>query len=427
MARIGPRTDLTEVIVKSLEWTPDGPKHVVDAQVPQLHLMLGQTKKSWRYWITAQGNVHQGVFGRWPEMPVKAARLEVLRRITELTSSPVAANARVPLEDKPLEAITLADIFPLQRAVWKDHSRSPKRLTEANGEVNWARLAPLHDETLVKLAEKPSLIRQWHVDARDKGRKPERPDGYAASADNSLILLATMWGIARSTLPQCRVLPEFSMLKIRRFDLPSRKFDVSESAILRHWNAIRTVPHRFPQVELAWRVAFFAPLRKQELLTARWEHVDQAERKWRVPAPKGGIHRAYDLPICAQADRYLVQLRKVVDAIDPKCPWLFPHTQDPKKPLPDLRPTVAVGFQSAHYNRHVWRTVADELEIRDLTAARLLNHKDSSVVGSVEATYIGRRWKPLLKAAQQIGDHLDQLIKSERSAEMANPLFEPEY
>ena len=40
-----------------------------------------------------------------------------------------------------------------------------------------------------------------------------------------------------------------------------------------------------------------AGLRRQDVLTARWENLDEKRKALRIPAPKGGVERAFELPL----------------------------------------------------------------------------------------------------------------------------------
>ena len=37
-------------------------------------------------------------------------------------------------------------------------------------------------------------------------------------------------------------------------------------------------------------------LRRQDVLTARWDNLDEQRKALRIPAPKGGVERAFELP-----------------------------------------------------------------------------------------------------------------------------------
>ena len=38
-------------------------------------------------------------------------------------------------------------------------------------------------------------------------------------------------------------------------------------------------------------------LRRQDVLTARWDNLDEKRKALRIPAPKGGEERAFELPL----------------------------------------------------------------------------------------------------------------------------------
>jgi integrase len=99
-------------------------------------------------------------------------------------------------------------------------------------------------------------------------------------------------------------------------------------------------------------VALNTGMRKMEILSIRWEHVDLARRIIHVPKAKAG---ARDQPITAELADYLAELR----AMAPGATWLFPaasasgHKISIEKPF--RRVVAAAGLNPKEVTRHTLR------------------------------------------------------------------------
>ena len=67
-------------------------------------------------------------------------------------------------------------------------------------------------------------------------------------------------------------------------------------------------------------------VRGHALIVARWEHVDVAGRRLRIPEPKGGAKRAYDVPLSRPMLRVLNEAKRAGAMLHPvqARTWIFP-------------------------------------------------------------------------------------------------------
>jgi integrase len=123
------------------------------------------------------------------------------------------------------------------------------------------------------------------------------------------------------------------------------------------------------------------------LKVARWEDLDVPRRTLHVPRPKGGEHKAFDIPLSRAMLRSLWRARKSGRMMFPRQAreWVFPssggfgHLVEHK----ENRETLS------HWGgdlRQTYRTIAQAVGISELDVHLLMNHS----VPSVNAGYITR-------------------------------------
>lgn len=122
-------------------------------------------------------------------------------------------------------------------------------------------------------------------------------------------------------------------------------------------------------------------MRRMEILSIRWEHVDVARRVIHIPHAKAGPR---DQPITAELATYLGELR----AMMPDAVWLFPadsasgHRVAIEKPF--RRAVAAAGLDPREVTRHTLRHTAITHLVQsgvDLpTVQRISGHKTLAMV-----------------------------------------------
>jgi integrase len=67
-------------------------------------------------------------------------------------------------------------------------------------------------------------------------------------------------------------------------------------------------------------------LRRADVLTARWDHLDKKRKALRIPSPKGGADRAFDLPLSIPMLRCLERVKEAGRTFFPEQSrtWIFP-------------------------------------------------------------------------------------------------------
>ncbi len=129
-------------------------------------------------------------------------------------------------------------------------------------------------------------------------------------------------------------------------------------------------------------VGIHTAMRKTEILSMRWDHVDFARCVIRIPEAKAGPR---EQPITRELAGYLARLRATV----PESVWVFPATSASGHRVaiekPFRRVVEAAGLNSKEVNRHALRHTAITHLVQsgvDLpTVQRISGHKTLAMVG----------------------------------------------
>jgi integrase len=118
--------------------------------------------------------------------------------------------------------------------------------------------------------------------------------------------------------------------------------------------------------------------RRNQVAEAQWQHIDFDKETWHFPEPKGGVERAYTIPI----SKYLLkrlQKRKVENiGLDPDSLWVFPSARAESGHLSIPR-NDKQGLPLAHTLRHTYRTHSLLAGVADIESHLLMNHKPYGV------------------------------------------------
>ncbi len=131
----------------------------------------------------------------------------------------------------------------------------------------------------------------------------------------------------------------------------------------------------------------FTGLRSHDAKTIRWEHVDMVRKTLHRPKPKGGVNRAFTIPLAEVVLGILRRRRRENDVLFAGSDWVFPtwlrdgrvsHVAEAK----ELRGIVtAQGTESKvavlpspHRLRDTFLTAAHECHLRELDMKTLANH-----------------------------------------------------
>ncbi len=203
-------------------------------------------------------------------------------------------------------------------------------------------------------------------------------------------------------------LPPNPCIAVAWHALPQKRTAIP-SAKLADWHkGVIAIPNPVRRDYLLF--VLFTGLRKTSAAEVRWEDVDFKSKVLRVPKPKGGEERAFDLPL----SDYLIDLLRRRQRENPELvaiqvvpedalEWVFPafsesgHIEEPREKI------KGVPF-AIHDLRRTFITVAESLDVSPYTIKALISH--SQPKNDVTGGYMNLEIERLRGPMQRITDIL---------------------
>lgn len=213
--------------------------------------------------------------------------------------------------------------------------------------------------------------------AKDNDGKPRRRDGRdgKVTADAVMHAFRAIWNRARRQHPELPECPTANVDWWRvRNETPPLSVDelkVWHAAVLESENPIRRD---------CLLLMLFTGLRVGTARTVRWEDVDLEARKLRIPRPKGGTKRAFDLPLTPQLVALLKQRGEanqqlIADGLLPEeaAAWVFPSTGKAGH-IVEVEEAIDGLDWKPHQLRSTFITYAAKLDVSPYKVKLLVNH-----------------------------------------------------
>lgn len=233
-------------------------------------------------------------------------------------------------------------------------------------------------------------ILAWQTEMHEKGLAP-------GTCNRAFVLLKTVfncairWGVLVADKNPCRGVTLFEDKRLRERYL-------SPEEARRLLGALKSCRNR--QGALAIQMLFYTGARTQEILTARWEHVDVNRRLLTVPLSKSG--RTRHIPLSDDAVRVLE------DIPHGESPWLFPK-RDGKGPIRSifylwcqLRVDLGLNGMRVHDLRHSFASFLVNAGCSLYEVQCCLGHYDPKVT----MRYAHLASHSLVQAANKVGESL---------------------
>jgi len=262
--------------------------------------------------------------------------------------------------------------FAEYKAAISKEGKSPRTIADYQDKFD-RHLTTWHEKALAAITR--DEVSRQHAVITERARKA-RKGKYASgkyAANGSMRLARAVWNFAKHEL-ETPGLPELNPFRSGKLyhreraresgmgpqDLPAWWAQLQQLA-----NPIRREMHLF---------MLLSGLRRQDVLTARWDHLDEKRKSLRIPAPKGGAERAFELPL---SEPMLACLKRAKEAGNTFFPeqsqiWVFPaetgHVAEVKE-----EGKVKLSH-TGHALRHSFRTLAGAAGIDRLRLKILMNH-----------------------------------------------------
>lgn len=370
-----PRILLTDAAVKREPFAQGKPRIVRDTKVAGLHLWIGKRKKTFRYqYETARvngtrGRTHIEWLGEHPHHTADEARAKALAiQAARIRGEPI----RVVTEVKTPTELTFGQAWEHYKVAITKEAKSPRTIADYRDKFD-KHLSVWKDKALTTITREE--VTSQHAAITERARKA-RKGKYASgkyAANGSMRLARAVWNFAKEEL-ETPGLPELNPFRSGKLYHKERARESGMGAKdLPAWwaqlhqlgNPIRREMHLF---------MLLSGLRRQDVLTARWDNLHEQRNALRIPAPKGGVERAFELPL---SEPMLACLKRAKEAGNTFFPeqgriWIFPaetgHVAEVKE---DGKVRLS---HTGHALRHSFRTLAGAAGIDRLRLKILMNH-----------------------------------------------------
>lgn len=408
MPKPAPRQPLTDAALHREPLAPSGQKRQVRDTTPNFFAMVGAREKTFMIQVDVRDTLGKRrsvkeVIGHFPAMSVKDARALARARVGELQ-----AQGKMP-DRRP--DVTLGDAW--NHLLKTDASRLRAKTVYGYKQTVRLRMEDWLPVSLARLADNPAQIAERHA-------KITQENGpYAANAFARLF--RHLYRLARARLdPQLRPL---EIGQVVHWNKEARRKTGVDQDGLAAWHAqLVRLPN--PIRREFHLLSLLSGSRPTALAAARWDHLDMKRRALHIPAPKGGEHRAFDIPLSRPMLAALARVRRDAQEMHPEQSarrWIFPADSSPghlvewkeTRTAPKVRDGAKENAPERPWLskwgndlRQTYVIAAETLDISERTLKRLLNHATPDVTMGYGDR--NRVWPRLLEAQAAISAHLMQ-------------------
>jgi integrase len=367
---------LTDKAVKSLPYASAKPKIVRDTKIAGFPLWVGKNTKTFRFqYETPRVNGQRGTtnvqwLGEHPHHTAEEARAKALH-IQALRARGEPIHPAV-LVEPPATTLTFKAAWENYRAAITKEGKSLRTIADYQDKFN-RHLKAWHDRPLGSI--KREDVVQEHAAITERAKQLRAGQKYSSgkyAANGTMRFARAVWNHAKDEL-ETPGLPERNPFRSGKLFHKERARETGMGAAdLPAWwaqlqalsNPIRRELHLF---------MLLTGLRRNDVLTARWENFDEERPSLRVPSPKGGVDRALELPL---SDSMLQCLQRVKEAGQTYFPdesraWIFPAPGGHVEVKEDGRQKLS---HTGHALRHSFRTLAAAAGVDRLRLKILMNH-----------------------------------------------------
>jgi integrase len=359
------RAKLTNKLCRSLPSPHAGQYAVRDTDQPGFMLVVG--KRSSTYTVQTdvvrlgKRETVKRAIGAAEDWDATAARQEAQRIIVGLRTEKTKHTSR-------RNALTFGE-------AWGDYKRRlearvaagerSQRTLDAYADYAERLLADWLATPLREIGEAPHLVADRHRQLSDNHGR------YQANRAMEVVRAIYSAAVKRRLDPG---LPPVAPTSAIDWNSEERRNSGMDAGQLKAWakqlaampNPVRREFHLF---------CLLSAMRPDALSKARWEHLDIKRRALRVPSPKGGKRRAFDLPLSREMLHCLWRARKAGRVLHSNAAreWIFPAAT-PTGHLAEHRERRTVLSAWGNDLRQTYRGMAVAAGVDELSIRLLMNH-----------------------------------------------------
>jgi integrase len=398
---------LTDKAVKGLPFSPAKPQIIRDSKLAGFHLWVGKSTKTFRYqYETPRVNGQRGStmvqwLGEHPHATAEEARAKALE-IVALHARGEAVPRDFGVAPETAPALSFKAAWNAYKAAITKEGKSIRTIADYQDKFD-RHLKAWHDKALANI--KREDVVQEHAAITERARQARAGQKYSSgkyAANGTMRFARAVWNYAKDEL-ETPGLPErnpfrsgklFHKEKARNTGMGVAELPAWWAQLQALANPIRRELHLF---------MLLTGLRRTDVLTARWANFDPNRPSLRLPSPKGGEERAFELPLSTAMLECLERVKEAGRTYYPEEGkiWIFPapggHVAEVKE---EGRQKLS---QTGHALRHSFRTLAAAAGVDRLRLKILMNHAIDDDVTDAYAN-VPALFRSLLEAQEAISD-----------------------
>ncbi|MDE5454867.1 integrase arm-type DNA-binding domain-containing protein [Bradyrhizobium sp. CSA112] len=404
-----PRLLLTDKAVKGLPYSSGKAKIVRDSKIPGFHLWVGKSTKTFRFQYETprsegvRGSTKVEWLGEHPHASADQARAKALE-IVALRARGEAIPRGFAVAAELAPALTFKAAWEAYKAAITKESKSIRTIADYQDKFD-RHLKAWHDRPLASIKREDVI--QEHAAVTERARQARAGQKYASgkyAANGTMRFARAVWNYAKDEL-ETPGLPERNPFRSGKLfhKEKARNTGMGVAELPGWWAELQALPN--PIRRELHLFMLLTGLRRTDVLTARWANFDPARPSLRLPSPKGGEDRAFELPLSTAQLECLERVREAGRIYYPEesKTWIFPasgsHVAEVKE---EGRQKLS---HTGHALRHSFRTLAAATGVDRLRLKILMNHAiDADVTDSY--ANVPALFASLLQAQEQISQFI---------------------
>lgn len=350
---------LTDKFIEQLAPLPDGRERVVrDGMLAGFLIRVGKRKRSFEIRIEKSPRVCKHL-GEYPTLRADAAR----EKAQEIWNRHRRGE---PIDGPTRDAMSIDAAWPLYRERLEQRGRAPR--TVEGYVYALARMSDsVRSQPIRDLGMDPAIM----LRETDRIRRDHGPTAAIATAR----FVRAVYRHAQRRDPTLLGNPvaAVEMTEERRDDLPV----MSARELSEWWAQVQALPN--PIRREAQLFGLLSGLRRNDLISLRWENLDVKRRALRIPRPKGGPKKAFDLVLSRAMLRCLWRARHAGRMLCPEQAVEFVFASRDSKTGHIQGMTKDKVCVSGHGLRRTLATLATHAGVDQNVVARLLNQAGSGI------------------------------------------------
>ena len=369
---------LTDKAVRSLPFSPAKPQIVRDSKISGFHLWVGKSTKTYRFQYETprvggqRGSTMVQWLGEHPHATAEEARAKALEIVAlRARGEPIPRGFALTPDVSP--AFTFKAAWDAYKAAITKEGKSIRTIADYQDKFD-RHLKAWHNKPLASI--KREDVVQEHAAITERARQARAGQKYSSgkyAANGTMRFARAVWNYAKDEL-ETPGLPErnpfrsgklFHKEKARNTGMGVAELPAWWAQLQALANPIRRELHLF---------MLLTGLRRTDVLTARWANFDPNRPSLRLPSPKGGEERAFELPLSTAMLECLERVKEAGSTYYPEESkvWIFSapggHVAEVKE---EGRQKLS---HTGHALRHSFRTLAAAAGVDRLRLKILMNH-----------------------------------------------------